>query len=355
MKKICILLALAGLTILSAAAGGLKTNYRTALLFAYSPANNVFEDENLRLEIYGERLWATNKTGKAIFVDVSQCFKNHNGSSYPMFDDKHQDEKTASKKAVSSSDEIFISIPPSTGSKSNATYICDFAEMTYGKYTTTETPSGDFSEYEERMFSLLNDLVNESLSADPKRKKYLGTASRHLTEDESIDNIGASIAYAFNKRSEEWNTITISTWVSDVYLAPYYVEMPLAQNNNEKRGFGAKKTEPAKLYIKADSPFEFEQDKSPITVFDWTGNIKKGTFILRPTIISKSKSWKSFFTQDSNMEKKIPDTILAELYDPQKTYKQELFFCGEKADWGKMSYLGNFDLTSFSNNDSGYY
>lgn len=38
-----------------------KTSYRNALIFAYSQANSVFEDDNIKLEIYNEQLWAVNK------------------------------------------------------------------------------------------------------------------------------------------------------------------------------------------------------------------------------------------------------------------------------------------------------
>lgn len=73
MKKLSIIFAMIGLFALSAFAGDeIKTNYRNALVMAYSPANNVFEDENIKLEIYGERLWATNKSNKTIFIDLSQ-------------------------------------------------------------------------------------------------------------------------------------------------------------------------------------------------------------------------------------------------------------------------------------------
>ena len=46
----------------------------------------MFEDDNIKLEIYNEQLWAVNKTKKTIFIDLSQCFMVHNGSSFPMFD-----------------------------------------------------------------------------------------------------------------------------------------------------------------------------------------------------------------------------------------------------------------------------
>ncbi|MBD5299071.1 MAG: hypothetical protein HDS22_03750 [Bacteroides sp.] len=317
---------------------------------AYSPTNSVFEDENIRLEIFNEKLWAINKTEKTIFIDLSQCFLVHNGSSYPMFE-KHQDDKNASKKNVSTSIDEFISIAPSIGSNQNDTFICNLAGNLYGKYSTTESPSGNFSEYEERLLTLVNELVNESLEEDPKGKAYLGTATRHLTEDESINNIGATIAYAFNKRAENWIPVSISTWVSDVYLAPYYVEMPPEIKKKNQRGFGIKKTEAAKIHVKADSPFEFDSDRSPLIVFDWTGNYKKGTFDLTHTWISRKKGMSLGGLLFASFTTLATGGLTAALFtNPEETlYKKVIIFNGKDDDWGKMTYFPNPDLSKFNN------
>lgn len=350
MKRLLILVAIATVGFLASWAGDLKTNYRTALVMAYSPANSVYEDDNIRLEIFNEKLWATNKTPKTIFIDLSQCFLIHNGSSYPMFE-KQQDDKHASKKKVSTNIEEFISIAPSVGTKQNETFICNLANGVYGRYTTSESPSGNFSEYEQRLLILINELVNESLEADPKKKQYLGTASRHLTEDESICNIGASIAYAFNKRAEQWNPVTISTWVSDVYLAPYYVEMPTDLTKKDKRGFGIKKTEASKLHVKADTPFEFDQDRSPVIVCDWTGDFKKGEFKLDYTWVTKKKGLGFGKALLAGLATVATYGATAGMFADieEIAYKKTIIFDGENTNWGKMSYFNNTDLSKFNN------
>lgn len=329
----------------------LKTNYRTALVMAYSPTNSIFEDDNLKLQIYDENLYATNKTNKTIFIDLSQCFLMHNGSSYPMFNSQHQDEKKASKKNVSSSIDEFISIAPSTGTRQNETFICNFSAGVGGKYTTTESPSGEFTDYEERLLDLIGEMVNESIKVDPKGKQYLGTSYRHLLEDESVNNIGASIAYAFNKRAEEWTPVTISTWVSDLYFAPYYVEMPEDIKKKDQKGFGVKKTDAAKIHIKADSPFEFDQDRCPIAVWDWTGDFKKGTFELNSTRISKKKGISLGTALLGGLATLATGGVGAVfLTNPEETtYKSVINFNGENSEWGKMSYLNNKDLSQFNN------
>ena len=307
------------------------TNYRNALVFAYSPANNVYEDENIKLEIYDECLWAINKTEKTIFLDLSQCFGVHNGSSYPLFG-KQTDETDASKKQYSTSIDEFISIAPYTGNIQNETFIVYLGSKMYGEYTTAESPSGDFSEYDERLLTLINEMVSESLEGDSKGKEYIGTSYRHLTEDESINNIGVNVAYAFNKKSEEWTPVAMSTWVSDIYFAPYYIEMPKEPKRKDKRGFGVKKVDAVKTHIKADFPFEFEQDKSPILVMDWAGNYKKGTFKLGSTRISKKGNLKT--------------TLFSNPYETY--YKQEILFDGNNDDWGKLRYMKLMDLSKFS-------
>lgn len=326
----------------TAIAKGPNTNYRNALIFAYSPVNSVFEDENIKLEIYNEMLYATNKTKKTIFIDLSQSFLVCNGSSYPLLS-KAQDEKNSSKTKISTSIDDFISIAPNTGAKQNETFICNMSKRLYGRYSSSESPSESFSEYDSRLLNLIGELVEESIQADPKGKEYLGTVCRHLTEEESINNIGASIAYAFSKRAEDWTSIQISTWVCDVIFTPYFVEMPKELSKKEKSGFGVKESAPAIIHVRAASPFEFDSDKSPVIVADWQGDFKKGTFNLNSTRISKVK--KAGFL--ANMFTLGAASLLEPL--TETTYKSIIQFDGENQDWGKMKYVNSINETKQTN------
>ena len=339
MKKVFLLLAIFSLQAIHVSAEKVKTSYRNALVFAYSQANSVYEDDNIRLEIYDEQLWATNKTSKTIFIDLAQCFVFHNGASMPLFDDskKTMGDKKASKKGVSTKDDFFLTIAPSMGDDPTPTFICLVTTRMYGKYTTSETPSNDFTEYDKRMFGLIEEILEESKSADPKGKEYKGTVVRHFIEDESINNIGASIAYAFNKKAEEWTNVAISTWVSDVIFAPYYVELPKELSKKEKRGFGVKETDPAFIHVKSNSPFEFEADKAPLIVFDWEGNYKKGTFELGYTWVFKKKKPSALaiigavFTYGTTLLTSLKVTA----------YKKMIMFDGVDDDWGKLTYVSS--------------
>lgn len=346
MKKLFLLLLMscffAGNSM--ARSSKIKTNYRNALILAYSQANSVYEDENIKLEIYDERLWATNKTKKTIFIDQSQCFLIHNGASRPLFDTtkQNQGDKKASKKGVSSNADVMITLAPNTGGQQSETFIASMSTGIYGNYSTSESPTGDFTEYDKRMINVLDDLLNESQDADPRGKEYFGTATRHMTEDESINNIGASIAYAFNKKAEEWTNVSLTTWVSDVIFAPYYVKLPKELKKKDKRGFGVKETDPAIVHIKSNSPFEFEEDRAPIIVCDWTGNFKKGTFELTTTRISKTKGpgvgriIGAIFTYGM--------TLLNSWNE--QYYKSIIRFDGEESDWGKLIYSNGINQTS---------
>ena len=129
MKKVLFLLAVFCMVIFSASAKKTLTNYRNSLVLAYSQANSVYEDDNIKLEIYDEQLWVTNKTTKTIFIDLAQCFFFHNGSSSPFVPTGEGDKKAkkenkkASKSGISTKDDMYISIAPTIGSDQKETSI----------------------------------------------------------------------------------------------------------------------------------------------------------------------------------------------------------------------------------------
>lgn len=332
------------------AGGGTKTNYRNALIFAYSQANSVYEDDNIKLEIFNEELWATNKTKKTIFIDLSQCFLFHNGASMPLVSTGESDkkakqgEKKASKVGLSDKDDVYLAIAPSMGIDQNETFICNMSIRIYGKYTTSESPSGDFTDYDKRLLETIEMLISEC-RPDPRAKgKFVGSVSHHFTEDESINNIGASIAYAFNKKAEDWTNVSLSTWVSDIIFAPYYVELPKDLKNKDKKGFGIKETAPATIHVKANSPYEFDEDKSPIIVCDWEGNYNKGTFDLSSTWISKKKGnifgiiVGALFTGGISLLSPLEETV----------YKKSILFDGVNDNWGPLTYVSSIMQTKQS-------
>lgn len=323
---------------LSMAGDKVVTNHRNALIFAYSPVNSVFEDENIKLEIYNEQLYATNKTKKTIFIDLSQSFLLNNGTTYPMFT-KTLDEKKASKPKVTTSIDEYLSIPPMMNDTPDPNFVCSMAGYVLGTYSTTESPTGNFSNYEKRLRSVVEELLIETNYVNEKGKETNPTtsASRHLLEDESISNIGATIAYAFSKKAEEWNQIAVSTWVSDVIFAPIYAEIPVEIKNKDKKGFGIKETKPVVLHIKAESPFEFNKDKSPLIVTDFTSSYNEGKFYLNTTRVTKESKTNPFLAGLATL---FTGGLGAALFVPveEYAYKSILNFDGPDSDWGEMKY-----------------
>ena len=355
MKKI-LLLAICCL-FFGQAFGGKKskeeTKYRNALIFMYSNANSVYEDDNIRLEIYDESLWASNKTTKTIFIAVDQSFLIHNGSARPLWDNskKEQGDKKASKKAVATEENLTITIAPKISENQSPTWICDVSTAMYGPYSTSETPTGNFTEYDKRLFSAIETLTTEAKrKEDKKQDVFTGSSAIHFTEDESVVNLGFSIAYSFNKKTDEWNNIQLTTWISDLIFAPIYNELPKKISEKEQKGFGVKETPYAVTHIKADAPYkEFDNEKSLAIVCDWKGDFDKGTFVLGNTRVVKagSKTAKFFgalFTMGISLAS-------PELFDTY--YKRIIQFDGSDADWGKLKYANNMSSASKERGDKG--
>lgn len=317
-----------------------RTMYRNALILAFSLVNSVYEDDSIKLEFYNQKLWATNKTSKTIFIDLSQCFAIRNESAVPFIstgeEDKlsDKDNKKTSKKGISSKDDIFIAIAPTIGIEQKETFICDMSSYVYGDYSTTEQRSKDFTEFDKRFLRTLDELVDKSTVYVNNDARYEGTVALHLTEDESILSIGASIAYSFNKKTENWTTVTLSTWVSDVIFSPYYIELPKELKKKEKRGFGIKETDPMIIHVKANSPFEYDDDKSPIIICDWKGNYKKGTFSLKQIWVDAAK--KQTTAKNSVLRHNTEE------------YKSIVHFDKADADWGILKYVDSQNETGQS-------
>lgn len=129
------------------------------------------------------------------------------------------------------------------------------------------------------------------------------------------------------------------------------MELPEELSKKEKRGFGIKRTEAAQVHVKADSPFEFESDKSPIIICDWVGDFKKGEFTLGATWVKKKKKMGFGKILGATFATLLTGGIGAVLFtDYDATYyKKEINFNGQDANWGKMKYMKTPDLSQFNN------
>lgn len=339
MKKLLLLFAFICTIFFAGEAKSPERQYGLAFVMAYSPTASVYEDDNIRCEIYGGNVWASNKTEQPIFLDVDRIFLIHNGATYPVT----SSSTDGNSKAKVTSTDRFIVLAPQIGSEHKPNRLFQVDTKIYGKYTSTESPSKNFTVEEERLVNLVGEIIDESLAADPKGKQPLATVHRHLTEDESINKVGVSLSYAFSKETDSWTPIQINSWVSDVILCPYYVEMPEKLGDDEKRGFGAKKSDYATKVLKADSPFEFAMDNSPVIVCRWTGNYKKGEFTLNGTYVYRKGS----FGDNYKLMQAIlgGDYMTARELSSKLEIKSNVKFDGADTDWGTIKYSkGLFSL-----------
>ena len=101
----------------------------------------------------------------------------------PLFnrEEKKQGDKKASKTGLSTKDDAYITLAPSMGTKQNPTKICYMTTRLYGEYSTTESPSEDFTEYDKRFYNAIAKLIEEA-KTKKKDKDYEGTYALHLTE-----------------------------------------------------------------------------------------------------------------------------------------------------------------------------
>ncbi|MDE5814626.1 MAG: hypothetical protein K2H72_10105, partial [Muribaculaceae bacterium] len=89
----------------------------------------------------------------------------------------------------------------------------------------------------------------------------------------------------------------------------------------------------------------------PLTVYDWTGDFKKGTFDLNSTRISKKKGMSFGKAMLAGLATVATGGVAAALFtNPDELYyKSSIIFDGQNDDWGKMIYFNNKDLSQFNN------
>ena len=103
---------------------------------------------------------------------------------------------------------------------------------------------------------------------------------------------------------------------------------------------------------KADNPFEFDSDRSPVIVVDWTGNFKKGEFTLSPTWVSKKKGMsvgKALLGGLATLATGGAAVGILLTNNEETFYKKAIVFEGSDTNWPKMTYLNSSDLSKFDN------
>ena len=165
--------------------------------------------------------------------------------------------------------------------------------------------------------------------------------SIHLTGDESFMKVKVYIKYDLEKyrsgdeKEREDHTFTISTWVSDMILSKYYIQ----EQDNIKRtnavNMQGRMTDI--MHVFADRPFEYDEDRSPIDIYETT--FEKGKFnIYRLGASNEEKEGRSGKggiggLLSKNKDKKADDEEMKSNFEERSKARQVLIWEGETNNW----------------------
>ena len=271
-----------------------------ALLVTYSQTDNVYEDENIKAELVRLSLKITNKTNKPLFVDRSSSFYYVNDDAICL-DEKNDDTSHAYYQPLAPKSDTWIS-------SDLRLQVMDYME------------------------TMRYELANN-------QKK--SCTSIHLTGDESFMKVKVYIKYDLEKyrsgdeKEREDHTFTISTWVSDMILSKYYIQ----EQDNIKRtnavNMQGRMTDI--MHVFADRPFEYDEDRSPIDIYETT--FEKGKFnIYRLGASNEEKEGRSGKggiggLLSKNKDKKADDEEMKSNFEERSKARQVLIWEGETNNW----------------------
>lgn len=249
------------------------------LFLAFSGVDSKYEDDNVVVEIYNQLLWVTNKTDRTIYLDLAQCFVYYNDTSFCLYE---SDEK----KEGHITDTQLINIAPNDNKP-----IASLGGYIAGLYSSNNKELKKKEQKKYAVHFLTEDKINFMNIIDEMRMDLENTitnsTTRHLTENESFIRLKAAISYSFNKESKDGVNdvipVVISSWVSDITLSKYYTLLPPPQE--KVKSLAAKKINPALVCVPAVSPFEYDEEKSPIIGLDITIDLNKGQFVLDDLVV----------------------------------------------------------------------
>lgn len=261
------------------------------LFFAYSMEENSYNDDNIKLEIIGNTVYLTNHLQEVVYLDPKKTFFYEAGSGV---------NKTNS--------DVILSVQPNSRVKIHTFYsaldryvfttrndISQAAMQTVVSGTLEPLKGVKFLQaLDEHLHQYQNvdgkfrvcpqddawfdfiGVVGDLYIGFTENKKKEST-SIHLTKDESILTEKVVLAYSLNSDYSSPVSVTVSTWVSDVFLANYIVD----DGGTKKSDGFSKRGSHTKISINAKSPFENlddDQEASPIKCY--RAAFGKGVFAL---------------------------------------------------------------------------
>ena len=284
MRKVLLFLFMAVLTIGIHA----KVGKQLGLFYVYSTEDNVYEDDNIKLEILGSRVYLTYKLNEVIYIDPKKTFFYESGDGINKTDaDQIVSVQPASKTLIH---EFYLGLESMIFT--TRTDVTRFAiGNVIGKLGLKITESGaavlqrwDVENDVPRIcpqtdayydfIATIGELYTQLEDDKKSSSKHL-----HLTKDESFLNQKVALAYSLNSDYSNSITVSKSSWVSDVFLANYSV--PEEGGSKKKDGFAVRNKKYAQINIEADSPFEdddADQEKSPVCCYKIA--FGKGMFVI---------------------------------------------------------------------------
>lgn len=319
MKKMKFMIALiAAMFTISAHA------QKQALLVGYSQTDNVYEDDNIKAELVRLSLKITNKTNKPIFIDRSSSFYYINDDAICL------DEKE------DNTNHVYQPLAPKSD-----TWVSTLINPIRGKYDAGggKGRHGSGANYQtDLQLNVMNymETMRYELANNPKKS----CTNIHLTGDESFMKVKVYIKYDLRGKTtkeekEDDHTFTISTWVSDMILSKYYIqEQDKVKRTNAVNIQGRMN---AIMHVFANPPFEYDEDKSPIDIYET--KFDKGKFIIYRLGASdaekEGKSDKEDKSEKSGKgkDKDGNDKELKSNFEERSKGRQVLIWEGESTNW----------------------
>lgn len=292
-----------------------------ALVLGYSQANNVYEDENVKIELIRLTLRVTNKTDKTIYIDRKSSFYYINEKSYCLFEGKeiHRKGETIVEKDVDP-------IAP-RGSK----YIAGLKNPLGNRWYDAGGGNVGFNLWKKDKGAAANYLsdqdvefmgIVETLRSELANNERKSSSSIHLAENESFMRIRVAINYSEDPKMEELKSCNITSWISDMIMAKFFVRKQdkVVRTN----AVNVKGRMLNTMHVFADSPFEYDEDISPLD--GYTIMFGKGRFYVHQ------------FNNvgDDGVKRKSDDgEILSSFEEPATLGKQKTAFIweGETMNW----------------------
>lgn len=267
------------------------------LFFCFSMEENKYSDNSIEVEIIGTDVYLTNRLNEVIYLDPKKTFFYEAGSGinktdadvimsvqpnsrilvHTFFDGFDHYVFTTRKDLGPSAIGGALGQIPFSGYKELGLIASKYVEESSGKIRMCPQ-TGNWLDFVAAVGELYNN----------RKSSKKDVMSVHLTKDESILIEKVSLAYSLSSDYSNPTSVSVSTWVSDIFLSKYEKD---EAGSTKKDGFGSRTAKYTKISIMADSPFDYldpDQEVSPIKCFSI--GFGKGFFILQDTWTNRGRA-----------------------------------------------------------------